>query len=378
MAFDYVIVGCGLFGAVFARLMAEAGRSALLVDRRNHIGGNCFTREIEGIQVHEYGPHIFHTSNARVWNFVNRFAEFHRYTHRTVVNHKNKLYSFPINLMTCHQLWGVTSPQEAAARIERERVPCESPKNCEEWMLAQVGRELYETFIQGYTAKQWNRDPKDLPASIVRRIPIRLTYNDRYFDDTYEGIPIGGYTRLFENLLDHRLIEIESDVDYFAHVQELQNAGTRLVFTGKIDEFYDYRFGRLEYRSLRFEHETVSGDFQGNAIVNYTDRNVPYTRITEHKHFEGKSSLPKSVITREYPQDYTESRVPYYPIRDEKNTAIYEKYRSLGRDEKVIFGGRLATYQYYDMHQVIAQALVTAERELGSTAPAAIPFRRAA
>ena len=216
MAFDYVIVGCGLFGAVFARCVAEAGRSVVLVDRRNHIGGNCFTREVAGIQVHEYGPHIFHTNNARVWNFVNRFAEFHRYTHRTAVNHRGKLYSFPINLMTCHQLWGVTSPAEAEARIARERVPCESPKNCEEWMLSQVGRELYETFIQGYTAKQWNRDPKDLPASIVRRIPIRLTYNDRYFDDLYEGIPVGGYTRLFENLLDHRLIEIETGVDYLS------------------------------------------------------------------------------------------------------------------------------------------------------------------
>ena len=285
--------GLRAFWSRFRPLVAEAGRSVLIVDRRNHIGGNCFTREIEGINVHEYGPHIFHTSNARVWNFVNRFAQFHRYTHRTAVNFGGKLYSFPINLMTCHQLWGVTSPQEAQARIEKERVPCESPRNCEEWMLSQVGRELYETFIQGYTAKQWNRDPKDLPASIVRRIPIRLTYNDRYFDDTYEGIPIGGYTRLFENLLDHRLIEIETGVDYFTHAEELKATGTKLVFTGKIDEFYDYRFGRLEYRSLRFEQEIVNGDFQGNAIINYTDRNVPYTRITEHKHFEGKGSLPR-------------------------------------------------------------------------------------
>lgn len=378
MAFDYVIVGCGLFGAVFARCVAEAGRSVLIVDRRNHIGGNCFTREIEGINVHEYGPHIFHTSNARVWNFVNRFAQFHRYTHRTAVNFRGKLYSFPINLMTCHQLWGVTSPQEAQARIDKERIPCESPRNCEEWMLSQVGRELYETFIQGYTAKQWNRDPKDLPASIVRRIPIRLTYNDRYFDDTYEGIPIGGYTRLFENLLDHRLIEMETGVDYFAHASELQSTGTKLVFTGKIDEFYDYRFGRLEYRSLRFEQEIVNGDFQGNAIINYTDRNVPYTRITEHKHFEGKGSLPRSVITREYPQDYKEGSIPYYPIRDEANTALYERYRSLNRDKNVIFGGRLATYQYYDMHQVIAQALTNAEQELTINKPQTIPFRRAA
>lgn len=378
MAYDYVIVGCGLFGAVFARLVAEAGRSVLIVDRRDHVGGNCFTREIEGIHVHQYGPHIFHTNNARVWNFVNRFGEFHRYTHRTVVNHQGKLYSFPINLMTCHQLWGVTSPAEAAARIERERIPCDSPRNCEEWMLSQVGRELYETFIQGYTAKQWNRDPKDLPASIVRRIPIRLTYNDRYFDDLYEGIPVGGYTQIFENLLDHRQISIETGVDYFAHVEELRSAGEKLVFTGKIDEFYDYRYGRLEYRSLRFEHEVVSGDFQGNAIVNYTERDVPYTRITEHKHFEGKAALPKSVITREYPQDYNESRVPYYPIRDEANTALYERYRSLASDRRVIFGGRLATYQYYDMHQVIAQAMHSAEQELLAETPAYRPIRRAA
>jgi UDP-galactopyranose mutase len=378
MAFDYAIVGCGLFGAVFARCVAEAGRSVLIVDRRSHIGGNCFTREVGGIHVHEYGPHIFHTSNARVWNFVNRFAQFHRYTHRTAVNFRGKLYSFPINLMTCHQLWGVTSPQEAEARIAKERIPCDAPKNCEEWMLSQVGRELYETFIQGYTAKQWNRDPKDLPASIVRRIPIRLTYNDRYFDDLYEGIPVGGYTRLFENLLDHRSIEIETDVDYFAHATELKTSATKLVFTGKIDEFFDYRFGRLEYRSLRFEHEAVSGDFQGNAIVNYTDRDIPYTRITEHKHFEGKAGLPNSVITREYPQDYNESRIPYYPIRDEANTALYERYRTLGRDQNVIFGGRLATYQYYDMHQVIAQALAAAQQELAIPLPSTIPYRRAA
>jgi UDP-galactopyranose mutase len=378
MAFDYVIVGCGLFGAVFGRLVAEAGRRVLIVDRRDHIGGNCYTREVEGIHVHEYGPHIFHTSNARVWNFVNRFTTFHRYTHRTVVNYRGKLFSFPINLMTCHQLWGVTTPAEAAARIERERIPCESPRNCEEWMLSQVGRELYETFIQGYTAKQWNRDPKELPASIVRRIPIRLTYNDRYFDDLYEGIPVGGYTRMFENLLDHRLISIETGVDYFAHAQELRSSCETLVFTGKIDEFFDYRYGRLEYRSLRFEHEIVDGDFQGNAIVNYTDRAVPYTRITEHKHFEGKAGTPRSVITREYPQDDGESRTPFYPIRDEANSALYERYRELGEQERVIFGGRLATYQYYDMHQVIAQAMTVAERELGAAAPSRIPFRRAA
>ena len=357
--FDYLVVGAGFFGAVFARIVAEAGCTAMVVDRRKHIAGNCFTQAMHGINVHCYGPHIFHTSNTRVWNFVNRFAEFHPYVHRSVVRFHDRLLSFPINLLTFHQLWGVTTPQEVEARLERERIPCAHPENCEQWILSQVGRELYETFFRGYTTKQWNRDPSQLPASIVRRIPIRMTYNDRYFNDCFEGIPIGGYTRLFENLLDHDNIKVETDVDYFKFRKGLNRCANKTVYTGRIDEFYDYRFGRLEYRSLRFEEEVVEGDYQGAAIVNYTERAVPFTRITEHKHFENLSTMPKSIITREYPQDYDENQTPYYPIRDDSNIAILDRYREFAKNSEVIFGGRLGTYQYYDMHQVIAGCRTT-------------------
>ena len=363
---DYLVVGAGFFGAVFARLVAEAGRRAVVIDRRPHVAGNCFTERVAGIDVHRYGPHIFHTSDPDVWRFVNRFAEFHRYVHRGAVRHGDRLLSFPINLLTFHQLWGVLTPAEIARRLEDERVPCDHPRTCEEWILSQVGRELYETFFRGYTAKQWNRDPSLLPAAIVRRIPIRFTYDDRYFDDRFEGIPVGGYTRLFENLLDHDGIEVETGVDYLAQRRDLDGRATTLVYTGPIDEFYDYRFGRLEYRSLRFEDRVVQGDFQGTSIVNYTEPSVPHTRITEHKHFAGQASLPESVITYEYPQDYTAGRTPYYPVRDAENVARYELYRRLAETSPVIFGGRLGTYQYYDMHQVIAQAMAKAAAELAS------------
>jgi UDP-galactopyranose mutase len=359
-----------MFGSVFARSLAEQGRRSLVIDSRDHIGGNCYSQNIAGIEVHRYGPHIFHTNNEKVWKFVNRFAEFNHYRHRTVVNYLGRLFSFPINLMTLSQLWGVTTPEQARKKLDevRERVP--NPRNLEEWILSQVGRDLYETFVYGYTTKQWGREPRELPASIIRRIPIRTTYNDRYFDDRYEGIPAGGYTRMFENMLDHSNIEVATGVDYFTHRRELEAHAARLVYTGRIDEFFDFRHGRLDYRSLKFETRELDGDFQGNAIVNYTHRDVPYTRITEHKHFEMKS-CDRTVITYEYPDRFEEGKIPYYPIRDEANSAMYERYRSLAGAESIIFGGRLATYQYMDMHQVVAQALATAERELAGTGQSA-------
>lgn len=367
MAFDYAIVGCGMFGSVFARAVADHGKRVLVVDQRNHIGGNCYTEERHGVHVHKYGAHIFHTNDADVWQFVTRFAQFNHYRHRLAVNHCGKLYSFPINLMTLSQVWGVTTPGEAAAKLASVGgpKPSEAEANLETWIVSQIGRELYEIFVRGYTTKQWGRDPRELPASIIRRIPIRLTYNDCYFDDLYQGIPIGGYTRLFENMLDHPNIRYETGVNYFDHAAELKRSAERIVYTGKIDEFFDYRYGRLEYRSLRFEERVVDGDFQGASVVNYTSADVPYTRILEHQHFDPKSSGP-SVVTYEYPQAYDETKTPYYPIRDEANTQLYEQYRRDGQAAEVLFGGRLGTYQYYDMHQVAAQALTLARKELGA------------
>lgn len=373
--FDYVIVGAGMFGAVFARLAAEAGRRSLVVDRRPHIAGNCHSEQAHGVEVHRYGPHIFHTNDEQVWALLNRFAAFHPYVHRGAVRHGGRLLSFPVNLLTFHQLWGVTTPAEVVARLELERIPCPEPRSCEEWILAQVGREMYETFYRGYTAKQWNRDPGLLPASIIRRIPIRLTYDDRYFGDRFQGIPVGGYTRMFENMLDHDLIRVETGVDFLADRRRLETSGVRLVYTGCIDEFFDHRFGRLEYRSLRFEDEVVAGDFQGAAIVNYTEQAVPFTRIVEHKHFEGRASLSHSVITREYPADYVAGATPFYPVRDAANTARHERYRRLAAESNVLFGGRLGSYQYFDMHQVAAQAMGAVAHELGRPARAAGPRR---
>ncbi|HEY2881940.1 MAG TPA: UDP-galactopyranose mutase [Pirellulales bacterium] len=370
MGFDYAIVGCGMFGAVFARLMAEQGRRVILFDKRPHIGGNCYTEQIEGIHVHRYGPHIFHTNNVQVWQFANRFAEFNHFRLRTPANFRGRLFSFPINLMTMHQLWGVASPEEADRKLAEVRVPCDAPQNLEQWILAQVGRELYETFIKGYTTKQWGREPSQLPAAIIRRLPIRRTYNDRYFDDRFEGIPIGGYTRMFENMLDHELIRFETGVDFFQQRTWIAQQAKTLVYTGKIDEFFDYRFGQLEYRSLRFEQQTLDGDFQGSAIVNYTAAEVSHTRITEHKHFD-MHDTPRTVITYEFPDRYDETKVPYYPIRDEQNEQRYQRYRELAEQTGVIFGGRLGTYQYYDMHQVMAQAMATAQRELARSLPLA-------
>jgi UDP-galactopyranose mutase len=360
---DYVIVGAGMFGSVFARCAADSGRHVLVVDRRPHIAGNCYSEAVDGIEVHRYGPHIFHTRDAGVWAFVNRFAEFNHYRHRGLVRHGERLLSFPINLATLHTLWGVTTPEQALARLDAARLPSDSD-NLESWIVSQVGRELYDLFIRGYTTKQWGRDPRDLPASIIKRIPIRLTWDDNYFDDPYQGIPVGGYTRMFQNMLDHANIRIETEVDFFEHRRELESTAT-LVYSGKIDEFYDYRFGELDYRSLRFQTVQMDGDFQGASIVNYTAADVPYTRIVEHKHFALQES-GRTVVTYEHPQKYERGCEPFYPIRDWRNTNVYERYRQLAQRGDVIFGGRLGSYQYFDMHQVVGQAMATAKRELGA------------
>lgn len=360
---DYLVVGAGLFGSVFARSVADVGNTVLLIDRRPHLGGNCYSEQVDGIEVHRYGPHIFHTSNHEVWQFVNRFAKFNQYRHRGIVRNGDKLFSFPINLTTLHRLWGVTTPKQAEVRLTQVRKPCDDPQNLEQWIIGQIGRELYEIFIRGYTTKQWGRDPSELPASIIRRIPIRLTWNDDYFDDTYQGIPKDGYTRMFENMLDHPNIQTAVNVDFFENQSELIASCDQVVYSGKIDEYFDYRFGELDYRSLRFESERIAGDYQGAAIVNYSSAEIPYTRIVEHKHFTRQRS-ETTVITREYPQEYNCGREAYYPIRDRRNKAIYERYRELAATSGILFGGRLGSYQYYDMHQVIAQALAIATKEL--------------
>jgi UDP-galactopyranose mutase len=366
--FDYLVVGSGMFGAVFARRAAEAGSRVLVIDKRPHVAGNCYTEQIAGIEVHKYGPHIFHTDDERVWNFITRFARFNNYAHHGRVRYGERMYSFPINLMTLAQLWGTLTPEEADRKLAEVRVPCENPRNLRDWILSQVGHEIYEIFVRGYTTKQWGRDPAELPASIIRRMPIRQTYDDRYFADRFQGIPIGGYTRLFENMLDHDSIESLVGVDYFEHQAELARTAAKTVYTGKIDEYFDFRHGELEYRSLRFENEIREGDFQGGAVVNYTEASVPFTRICEHKHF-AYQSCKQTVITREYPAKCERHSIPYYPIRDAANTALYERYRADAQRENLLLGGRLATYQYYDMHQVAAQALVLADKEFPHLLP---------
>jgi UDP-galactopyranose mutase len=360
--YDFVIVGAGLFGSVFARELTDAGKRVLIVDQRDHIGGNVYTKNVHGINVHMYGPHIFHTNSERIWRYVNRFAAFNHYVHRVKAYHTGTVYSMPINLMTLQQLWAVRTPAEAAKRLDEVRIPCANPRNLEEWALSQVGEEIYRKFIYGYTRKQWRRDPSTLPASIIKRLPIRLNYDDNYFNDRYQGIPIGGYTALVENLLDGIRPELGTS---FADLGDWRRYGHTLVFTGKIDEYFGSRFGPLEYRSLEFKNQVHTGDFQGVAQMNYTDANVPYTRIVEHKHFEfGKQE--RSVISYEYPVEWVPGRTPYYPINDAINVARYKRYQQEAALQKnVIFGGRLAEYRYYDMHQVIGSALVAARRVCG-------------
>lgn len=357
--YDYLVVGAGLFGAVFTEQAIARGKSVLVIDRRGHIAGNCYTEHRDGIDMHVYGPHIFHTNSDKIWNYVKQFAEFNNFVNRPKVSHAGKLYSFPINLFTLYQIWGVTTPAEAQQKLDEVRVPIENPANLEEWALSQIGSELYYTFIHGYTKKQWQRQPKELPHGIIKRLPIRLTFDDNYFYAAYQGIPVNGYTGMIQNMLHGAHVEL--GVDYLADRDSFDARAQQVVFTGCLDEFYRYKFGALDYRTLRFEHERLAmPDFQGNAIINYTEASVPYTRIVEHKHFTGVRQ-PHTWITREYPESWQESAVPYYPIADELNTARYTQYAALAKlERKHLFGGRLAEYKYYDMHQVIGSALHTA------------------
>jgi len=361
--YDYIIVGSGLFGSVFAYEANKRNKKVLIIEKRKHIGGNCYTENIEGINVHAYGPHIFHTNDKNIWKYINQFAEFNNFSYRSKVNFNNKIYSFPINLMTLYQLWGVKNPQEAKEKLDSVKINISNPENLEQWVLSQVGQEIYETFIKGYTTKQWGRDPKDLPADIIKRLPIRLNFDDNYYFDRFQGIPIGGYTQIFEKLLNG--IAVLTNTDFFENREYFEKQTNKIVFTGKIDELYDYAYGQLEYRSLKFETEILKGDFQGNSIINHTDIKTPFTRITEHKHFEF-GQQENTVITREYPDSYDNKKVPYYPIGDQKNNTIYKKYKLLNdKQNYYILGGRLAEYKYYDMHQIIASALTCVKKQFG-------------
>ncbi|MCH5162085.1 MAG: UDP-galactopyranose mutase [Clostridiales bacterium] len=353
--YDYLIVGAGLFGAAFAQIMTERGKSCLVIERRETVGGNIATEKTEGITVHKFGAHIFHTSDKRVWEYVNRFAEFNHFINTPIAKYKGKLYNLPFNMFTFYQLWGCKTPSEARAIIDaqREAAGITEPQNLEEKALMMVGEDVYRTLIKGYTEKQWGRDCKYLPPFIIGRVPLRFTYNNNYFNDDYQGIPTCGYTEMIENML--KGVEVITGVDYFVDRNKFDGMADTVVYTGAIDRFFDYKYGELEYRSLRFETETLDvDDYQGNAVVNYTEYEVPYTRIIEHKHFNGDKS-ERTVITREYPEKFEKGSEPYYPINDEKNTELYNKYAALAKSKKnVLFGGRLAGYKYYDMDDTVA------------------------
>ncbi len=356
--YDYLIVGAGLYGAVFAREMTDKGAKCLVIDKRDHIGGNVYTKEQEGINVHVYGAHIFHTSNRRVWDYVNQFCEFNRYTNSPVANFKGEIYNLPFNMNTFNKMWGVVTPDEAAEKIEEQRrqAGITEPKNLEEQAISLVGKDIYEKLIKHYTEKQWGRPCTELPSFIIRRLPVRLIYDNNYFNDLYQGIAVGGYTKMVENMLDG--IEVRLGVDYLEQRGELSGLAETIVYTGPIDEYFGYKLGHLQYRSVRFENEVLNTpNFQGNAVVNYTDGETPFTRIIEHKHFEF-STQPKTVISREYSAEWKPGDEPYYPVNDEKNGKLYEQYRNLAENcENVIFGGRLGEYKYYDMDKVILSAL---------------------
>ena len=371
MKYDYLVVGAGLYGAVFARQAADAGKKVLVIDRRSHIGGNVYTEKVEGIDFHKYGAHIFHTNNEAVWRYVNRYVSFNRFTNSPVANYKGELYSLPFNMYTFNKMWGVVTPEQAQEKIETQRREAGilEPRNLEEQAISLVGVDIYEKLIKGYTQKQWGRPCRELPSFIIKRLPVRFTFDNNYFNALYQGIPMGGYTRLVENLL--KGVEVRLNLDYLEHRQELDALADRVLYTGPIDAYFGYALGALEYRSVRFEHELLDKpNFQGNAAVNYTDAETPYTRIIEHKWFtfgkdeEGKD-LPKTIISREYSSEWHPGDEPYYPVNDHKNSALYERYKALGQQEqKVLFGGRLGEYKYYDMDAVIAAALEAAGREL--------------
>lgn len=369
MRYDYLVVGSGLFGACFAQKAKEAGKRVLVVEKRDHIAGNVYTEDVEGIHVHKYGAHIFHTNNKQVWDYVNRFATFNRFTNSPVANYHGELYSLPFNMYTFNKMWGVVTPQEAAAKIEEQRKAAgiTHPRNLEEQAISLVGTDIYEKLIKGYTEKQWGRPCNELPAFIIKRLPVRLTFDNNYFNALYQGIPVGGYTKMVENMLSG--IEVKLLCDYLANKEELDKLADKVVYTGPIDAYFHYSLGPLEYRSVRFETEVLDKpNFQGNAAMNYTDRETPWTRIIEHKWFQfGKddegNDLPKTVISREYSSEWKPGEEPYYPVNDEKNSALYARYKTVaGQEEKVIFGGRLGEYKYYDMDQVIALALEVSKK----------------
>lgn len=364
--YDYLIVGSGLFGNVFAHEATKKGKNCLVIDKRNHLGGNIYCENIEEINVHKYGAHIFHTNDKFIWDYVNQFAEFNNYINSPVSISKGKLYNLPFNMNTFYQLWGAKTPQEAKDKIDTqiENYGFKEPKNLEEQALSLVGKDIYETLIKEYTEKQWGRKATELPAFIIKRLPVRFTFDNNYFNDKYQGIPIGGYNKITEGLLEE--IEVQLNSNFFENRAYYESIAEKIVFTGKIDEYFNYEFGQLEYRSLRFETEVQDTEnSQGNAVVNYNDKDIPYTRIIEHKHFEfGKQK--KTIITREYPENWTSDKEAFYPVNDPKNQKIYQQYKQKSEQTNVIFGGRLAEYKYYDMHQIIASALNTVKKELNN------------
>ena len=370
MNYNYLIVGSGLYGATIAQQAKKAGKSVLVIDKRPNVGGNIYTEKVEGINVHKYGAHIFHTNNKDVWDYVTSFVDFNRFTNSPVANYKGELYSMPFNMYTFNKMWGVVTPEEAAAKIEEQKKEITGePKNLEEQAISLVGRDIYEKLVKGYTEKQWGRDCKDLPAFIIKRLPVRLTFDNNYFNALYQGIPIGGYTKLIEKMLEG--IEVRLNVDYLENKEELDKLAEKVIYTGPIDAYFDYKLGTLEYRSVRFENEILDKpNFQGNAAVNYTDRETPWTRIIEHKWFEfGKdengNDLPKTVISREYSSEWKLGDEPYYPVNDAKNSTLYEQYKALAEaEDNVIFGGRLGEYKYYDMDKTVEVALAAAKKEL--------------
>ncbi len=362
MVYDFLIVGAGLFGSIFAHEMTKKGKKCLVIERRDHIGGNVYTELEENINVHKYGAHIFHTNNKEVWEYINQFADFNRYTNSPVANYKGELYNLPFNMNTFYQMWGVKTPEEAKVKIDEQKAESnvENPKNLEEQAISLIGKDIYEKLVKGYTEKQWGRKCDELPAFIIKRLPVRYTFDNNYFNDLYQGIPIGGYTKIIERMLDG--IEVKLNTDFFDDKEKWSNISDKIIFTGMIDQYYDYCYGELEYRGLNFEFETLEMEnYQGNAVINYTDAETPFTRIIEHKHFESSDS-PKTIITREYPKNWKKGEEAYYPLNDEKNSDLFKKYQILAeKEENVIFGGRLGMYQYYDMWQVIDEALKLVE-----------------
>lgn len=358
MKYDYLIIGAGLYGSVCAHELKMKGKKVLVIDKRDHIGGNVYTEKQNGINIHKYGAHIFHTNDKGIWDYVNNFVEFNRFTNSPLANYRGELYNLPFNMNTFYQLWGVLTPAEAMEKIAEQRgeFSVSEPKNLEEQAIKLVGKDIYEKLIKGYTEKQWGRAADTLPSFIIKRLPVRFTFDNNYFSDKYQGIPEGGYTTLIEKMLFD--VEVMLNVDYFEIRNELDPLAENIIYTGPIDKYFEYKFGRLQYRSLRFENEVLDMEnYQGNAVINYTEKEIPYTRIIEHKHFEGVFT-EKTVITKEYPAEYNDKTEPYYPINDSKNTEIYKKYRELAKGlDGVYFGGRLAEYRYYDMHQIIASAL---------------------